>query len=410
MITNRRARRRQGLCRALGLALACGLAAASAQAQDFQAPDPAERARVRIGPFYLHPTVAITDVGVDRNVFNDETEPREDFTATVTPALDYGLRAGPARLSIRTVASYVWYQELTEERHVNILWRSEFELRFNRVRPFALVEFTRTRARQGDEIDIRARRSTPGYGAGVEVRVATRSWLGVDYRRVETTFDDGQIFEGVDLGRALDSVTETLGASLRVELTPLTTFVLMTQTQKFRFDRSTFRDADSYLVRPTLSFNPDALVSGSASVGFRDLRSRQPGVPDYRGLVASVDVSWTPLPSTRLGASVSRDTVFSFEDHYSFYVSSGGSVTLAQRIAGAVEAIANGRRQSLDYQGLAGAAARTDTVTSYGAGLGYRLGQFSRLQFEIRRTERRSPAPGRSYEGTQYFASVQYGF
>src|SRR5687768_12949697 len=76
--------------------------AAPAHAQLPDLPDP-DTVRTRVGPFYLNPTVALTNAGVDENVFNeaDSLEPRSDFTMTLTPASDIWLRAGPTWIASR---------------------------------------------------------------------------------------------------------------------------------------------------------------------------------------------------------------------------------------------------------------------------------------------------------------------
>ena len=59
--------------------------AASAQTGGDGAPDPS-KVRVRIGPLWMNPTIALTNLGVDTNVFNGPAgQEQKDFTATVTP-------------------------------------------------------------------------------------------------------------------------------------------------------------------------------------------------------------------------------------------------------------------------------------------------------------------------------------
>ncbi len=50
------------------------------------APD-ASVVPVRFGPFWMNPTIALTNLGIDNNVFNDppDQNPKEDFTLTVVP-------------------------------------------------------------------------------------------------------------------------------------------------------------------------------------------------------------------------------------------------------------------------------------------------------------------------------------
>jgi hypothetical protein len=68
---------------------------ARAQAPEQGAPNPA-KVRVRLGPLSLNPTFAVTNIGIDNNVFYqpDQLRPKSDFTMTVTPATDLWLRLG----------------------------------------------------------------------------------------------------------------------------------------------------------------------------------------------------------------------------------------------------------------------------------------------------------------------------
>src|SRR5262249_40999792 len=85
-------------------AIAVILLARQATAQNVDEPDPA-RVRVRIGPLWINPTVAMTNIGVDNNVFNepDDQDPKSDFTFTLSPAVDLWLRVGETWVAGRIV-------------------------------------------------------------------------------------------------------------------------------------------------------------------------------------------------------------------------------------------------------------------------------------------------------------------
>jgi len=400
--------------RVVVVALLLWTGAIPARGQDVQAlptTDPADRAPIRFGPFYLLPTLAVTDIGIDTNVFNDDQEPQEDFTLTLVPRLEAGLRVGPVRATFVDDVQYVWFKELKSERSVNGLIGGEFEVRWTRLRPFIRAEAARTRQRQGDEIDARARRTSRLYASGVDIGVASRTWIALEYRYATSAFDEGEVYEGVDLARALNNVTQTASVGLRFELTPLTSFAITVRAEKARFDESAFRDSDSYMILGVFDFDPDALLAGQATIGYRNLQARSVNVADFRGLVGSVAVTYSAPTSTRLGVTFGRNPSFSFEDLYPYFLSTDIGVSVTQRIAGPFEVNARGRRAWLEYSPLEGAALeRTDMVDSYGAGVGYRLGDFSRLGFNVERIERRSDVPSRGYLGTRYFGSVAYGF
>ena len=62
---------------------------AAGQSPNLTAPD-ASKVRVRIGPLWMNPTLAVTDAGVDTNVFNDpaRNDPKQDGWLLVDDATD----------------------------------------------------------------------------------------------------------------------------------------------------------------------------------------------------------------------------------------------------------------------------------------------------------------------------------
>lgn len=419
--------RRLGWWLALAIVVGAGLAApARGQAQtpaDPNAPPPAQEppgtvpdrvvdgAFMHVGPFFLHPAFAVQDMGYDTNVGNDHEAPQEDFTLTLVPIISGGFRAGPARLLIVDRIEYVWYKELTSERSVNGGLSGQFEVRWNRIRPFVIGQIARTRARKGDEIDARARRSEPMYGGGVDLGIASRTWLALEYRYAEIRYDVGESYVGVPLDQALNGRTRASSAGLRLELTPLTTFAVTGRLEQTRFTTATFRDNDSYLVSGAFRFDPEALFAGAATVGYRNLQARTEGTPDFRGVTASVALTYTGLPTTRFGVGVTRDIAYSYDDRYAYYVDTAVSGSVTQNVAGPVELVARGRLAWLDYTGaIGGAPDRQDRVSRFGGGVGIKLGEVSRLGFEAAWVERRSEVPARDYEGLRLFGSVTYGF
>jgi hypothetical protein len=76
---------------------------------------------MRIGPVMLNPAIALTNLGVDDNVFNEaeNQNPKEDFTFTVTPASDVWLRVGPTWYTANIGEDLVSYQKYSSERAAN---------------------------------------------------------------------------------------------------------------------------------------------------------------------------------------------------------------------------------------------------------------------------------------------------
>ncbi len=75
------------------------LASAQGLLQQPQLPDPEATGRFRLGFIRFTPSIALTNLGVDTNVFNELEDPKEDFTLSIGPKAEFWSRLGPrARL------------------------------------------------------------------------------------------------------------------------------------------------------------------------------------------------------------------------------------------------------------------------------------------------------------------------
>ena len=73
----------------------------------------------RFGPVGLNPTLAVTNFGIDDNIFDDSIDPQSDFTMTVTPRLQARLRSGKVSLSGALATGLVYYQKFDDQRSID---------------------------------------------------------------------------------------------------------------------------------------------------------------------------------------------------------------------------------------------------------------------------------------------------
>ena len=383
-----------------------------------QAPDPFTSARVHIGPFAVNPTLAVTGVGVDTNVFNDWTNPRSDFTATVAPAADTWLRLGRARLNVKTAVSYLYFAKYASQRGLGTDDQARLQFDFIHVRPWAAGSYMTMRDRPGFEIDERVRHDQAGYSGGVDVPVSPRTTLGAAWGRAVIRYQAGESYFGYSLQENLNRTTTTATGSLRYALTPLTTLVVAAESVRERFEYSDLRDSNGFRLVPGLEFDASALVSGSAHVGYRHLRMLAPGMPGYNGAVASVDLGYVLMGITRFAAQVNRDVEYSYDPTRPFYVLTGVSGSVSQSVGGPWSVTARGGIQRLDYAGqvdagLPGPAdvtGRVDVIHTYGAGIGYKLGPSTRLGVNADYYTRSADVTTLQYRGLRVGTSITYGF
>jgi hypothetical protein len=162
-----------------------------------------------------------------------------------------------------------------------------------------------------------------------------------------------------------------------------------------------------------VSFDPFALISGSALVGFRDFKPLLPGLPAYAGSTASVNLSYLALGSTKMSLTGIRDLQDSFDINEPYYLQSGINGSIAQQIYGPLDLQGRIGAQRLAYRARAGAVVavpnRTDHVQTYGVGVGYRLGRDLRFGVNVDQQKRQSVVDRRQYDGLRYGLAITFG-
>ena len=389
-------------------AAGCALAA-PARAQS-QLPEAVDAMPIHIGPLGLRPTVSITNVGNDSNVFNDADHPQEDFTATVVPRLAARLRGGRLMLSYGSATDMVYFKKLTSERSINFTTDVKLDANLGRLQPYVSAGWIDTKDRMNAEIDIRVPRTQRTLAAGARILLASRTAVVVSGRRFTLNFDDGAVFRGVDLTRTLNSRSDSVDAGVQLLLTPLTTLSITTSLQRDRFDAAPERDADTLRLIPALQFDPSSLIRGSVAVGYRRFRPLGPELPDYSGLVVQAGIGYTLMGRTKFDIDVTRDVQYSYEDLEPYYLSTGGRVTLTHQLVGALDVQALAGRQTMAYRHrLVPGEARRDQAETFGGGVGYRLRETMRLGFNWESNRRLSALDARRYVRRRLFASLTYG-
>ena len=391
------------------LAVAVWLLAAPAGAQS-QASEPIESMPIHVGPLGLRPSVAITNLGRDTNVFNHAENPQADFTATIVPRLVARVRGGRLLLSYGSATEMVYFKKFKSERSVNVTSDVRLDAELGRIRPYVSAGWTSTKERLNSEIDVRAPRSQRTLASGARLQFTSRTAFVVNVRRFEMNFDDGVQFRGVDLSRALNSRTDTLDSGLQVLLTPMTTFSLMSSVQRDRFDAAPERDADTFRVLPSLQFDPTSLIRGTLAVGYRRFRTLRADVPDFSGVTAQATIGYTLLDRTKFDVDIARDVQYSYEDLEPYYLSTGGRLTVTQQVIGRLDVQGFAGRQTMAYRhrGL-DSESRHDRAETFGGGTGYRIRENMRLGVTLEINRRLSELDARRYVRRRLYASLTYG-
>jgi hypothetical protein len=395
------------------IAVAVVFAAAPVYAQT-PTPEPDTEANVRFGPLSLKSTIALSNLGVDTNVFNeaDADQPESDFTMTFSPNTDVWLRMGRTWVTGTVQVDWVYYNKFASERAANSAFRIGVDRTFNRVAVKGNARRLSTRDRPGYEIDARSQRFETQYDGEASVRVLSKTSVGATAFSRRTEFDEAAIYREANLSRELDRTTSGAGMVVRHTLTPLTSLGLDVTRERERFITSTFRDSDSTKAIGSVNFQPLALINGSASVGVRLFDPVPQDVPAFNGVITAVNLSYSLLGMTRFGVQASRDIQYSFEFSQPYYLESGITGSVQQQVFGPFDVLGRIGTRGLAYTDRLGAAVvvsnRTDRINLVGIGAGYRMGADKRLGFTLDRLHRTSTVPGRTFTGLRFGLSLTY--
>jgi hypothetical protein len=399
----------------LSVVCALSLWGGPASAQVPQAPaEPASPAPAQLGPVSVRPSFTLREVGYDSNVFHRPDGGQEgDFTATFGAKVDLGIRGPRVRGTYTGFYEYAYFQEFVAERGSNRGAEGRVDVLLGRLRPYASAGVSLSHERPSAEIDERALRRLASVEAGTSFAASGRTSVYAGYRRLATDFDDDERFRGVKLADELNGTSGAVTAGAAFELSPLTTVSVHGERAEERFEVATDRDANSYRYGATATLHPLALIAGRASVGVRAFRPVTGAIRDFTGITAAIDVSYALQEETRIGLSIDRDLRYSYAEETPYFVSTGGRLTLTHRLTGHFDGQVSGGAERIAYQPRIEAArldAETDGVRTIGAGVGYRLGDGSRVALNIDRVARTSPAAEREYSRYRVYTTVNYGF
>jgi len=383
------------------------------QAAAQPATEAASDARLHVGPLTFAPRLAIRNVGIDTNVFNDAEAPVRDFTATIGPELDSWLRIGRLHWAGTSTVGWNYFRTASTQRSFDLGQNGRVSLDLGRLVPFARGSVLRARQRPNLEIDARVRREMTEVGGGLELLLGAQTRLTAEHAVRDLRFDDGTA-AGESLASALDRRETTNALGGRLVLTPLTTLVVEAEARADRFRHETTRNSDSVRLTGGLELRPLALISGRAIVGARRLRPAAAVMPAFTGAVADVELAYQIRDLTRLTGLVQRDIDYSFELAQAYYVSTGWRFSLVQMVGGGFDIVAHTGRTTLAYRARLDSdpdeAHRRDRVEVYGLGIGRRFVSGVRFGVDLEHVTRRSSVRTRTYEGLRGGGTITYGF
>jgi len=400
-------------------ALALLIATSPVSAQQLLPPPPdAENgiSRLRLGPFWLNPSISLTNAGIDTNVFNqpEDQHPKRDFTFSATPQTDLWVRMRRSWLGGVVKEDLIWYQTYESERASNESYTVGWLAPLTRVSFAAEANLLDMRDRAGYEIDARLQHTDVTYNGNTELRALAKTYFGVRAGRRDVNYSNDSVYDGQSVRERLNRTETSVDFTTRYQMTTLTSLLFQGGRQEDRFELDPLRDANSTRYSIGVSFDPFALIKGSARIGYRRFEPLTAIVPAYEGSTAQVDLSYVALGSTKISVQMVRDVQYSYQITQPYYLQTGGLFSVTQRIAGPMDAGARLTLQQLAYRNREDLAAflpqRVDHVRMYGGSVGYHVGPELRVAFNVDRQMRDSEVDHQRYDGLRMGVSATYGF
>ena len=365
---------------------------------------------LRLGRIVVAPGMVIRELGWDSNVFDEATNPKEDYIAAIAPDISAFTRLRFFQLSAYAGGDFNYFKTYDQERSAGSQVRGRADFLLSRVRPFIGAGRTQLRTRPNGEIDTRADRVEHEISGGLAFDLSPHSLIYGSAYRFKTEFEDA-LERGVNLGETLNRERKEYQGGLRFDITPLTTMTVYSSFGQDRFDGDPLRDGDSVGANAALRIGAEAMLSGSVLVSYKDFKPVDPLVERFRGITGLTSLTFPILEAGRVSVSATRGTEYSFDAEEAFYVENSLILAYTHRIAGAVDAQVKGGWSLFDYSFRKDLPAHRDTYNSVNGSVGYNLVNRTRVSMNYEFARRRSPVlPLRNYDRRRVYLAWTFAF
>jgi hypothetical protein len=400
---------------ALAFIAAVMLAAVLAPSSAF-AQNGASKGRFVSGPLVWTPILQLREAGVDSNVFNTPTDPKQDMSGGAVGQLNSVLTLGLLQASTQGAVEYTHFQRYTHESGLNGRVNTRLAFPLTRVSPDVAVAWDHVKERSGNEIDTRAPRTDLGYSLGLQTRLTSRVTLAANGGRQKSNYEQGFTFRGVAIAEQLNHTLTQATVTGRVTVTPFTVFATNVSYGRDEFPARPDSATDNMRADAGFDFAPDAVIHGHASVGYHRMQPQKRNVSsavagDFAGLTSAIDLGYTLLGVTRFNGRFGRDSSYSISTDQPIYVSTIGGIDVLQSLFGPVNLNVHASRERMAYAANEFAPERTDFANLYGGGLSIQAGAQMVVALIYDQSERRSSG-GRQfeYDRRRIYTTVTYGF
>ena len=292
---------------------------------------------IRLGPLRVAPGVTVREWGHDDNVFDEAENPKEDWVIAATPDVSVFTRLRLVQLAAYAGSEMQYYWTYESERDIGYSYSARVNLLFSRLTPFVGGGTNRVRTRPNGEIDVRADHKTDELSGGVAYELSSKSQMFAAAIRTDVDYEDA-FQSGVSLDQSLSRRATEYQGGLQTLLTPLLKMQVRGAYRKDEFELDPARNGDSRMGTVVFAFDPAAVVSGTATIGYQDYRPVDPLVDAYRGVTGSGFITYPFLEFGRFNFGYNRSIEYSFDTAEAYYIDNTLSLTYTHRLFGEVDA------------------------------------------------------------------------
>jgi hypothetical protein len=365
---------------------------------------------INVGRVRVAPGITVREMGWDSNVFDEGENPKTDYVASVAPDLSMFTRLRFLRVAAYGSGDFRYFKTYARERSVGYLFRGRIDFLVGRLRPFIAGGESTARTRPNGEIDVRAIQREQELSGGLAFDVSRYGQMYVAAHRFRPSYEDA-FEEGTDLGDALNRETVEYSAGLRTELTPLTALTLSAGYSEDTFESAPLRNATTRSATASIRMGPEAAVSGTLSVSFKDVLPVDPSIRAFRGLTGRASLTYPFLEMGRFSVTATRNNEYSFAFDEGFYLENTIGLTYTNRLFAGIDAQATSSRSWFSYGFTSRTPPRQDTFTLIGGSLGYNLRNRTRVAINYEYSRRTAPAlPERNYDRRRVYLSWMFAY
>jgi hypothetical protein len=424
-ITKRASRSWAGRGLALAALLASGVSRpAFCQAQPDQPAGPTEGPPTppglfRLGPVYLTPTFHLGSLGLDTNVFYTPTSRTTDFTTMGGPGLDLVMPIGSIfRVYADGEVDYVYFLRTKSQRRFGGDAHGGIELKDDHWQGKLEEAYSEIFQRPSYEVDER-------IVVKQQDERGELTWKPDRFRLTgkglysQMKVDQGQVYDGTDLGITLTRNETLTTLEVGYDLTTKTSLLVGADYELDRFPFAETRDADSNRIYGGFQIDSKTRLAGRAVGGVRLFRPTA-GFAPLQVPYADVALMYTTSPRTQFLGGYTRDL------SYSAFQATGAASTLDtetvsagidQALFGGFDLRLSGSRSRLTSEGIVTVvfsatdvetAQRDDTFWQAGANLGYKFRSHLRIGLGATYSNRKSTFADFGIRGFIVGATVNY--